>query len=208
MEIKEALQKLDPKNDDHWTSDGLPLVSVMTELTGNDVLTRQQITDANPEFNRSIVLGTATTSPEEKPPSGLEGPNMEGKSDAEGSEEKDEKEKTENQEEITKNSLDQEIVVLSRERDILNREIHKLQVLRDRLQELEFGETTAKADTVARLGYIKMQNLVRARKSVSHKAIVKALGVNNIDPRAKIDAAMAHKRGRGTQRPVRPTHTT
>lgn len=52
MMIREALQQVDPMNDAQWTSDGLPLVDVVRELTGNELLTRKEITDADPGFCR------------------------------------------------------------------------------------------------------------------------------------------------------------
>lgn len=52
MEIKEALEQLDHNKDDQWTGDGLPLVSVVSELVGDKSLTRAQITAADPSFIR------------------------------------------------------------------------------------------------------------------------------------------------------------
>lgn len=51
MNIKQALTTLDPSNDDHWTSDGLPRVETVAGLVGGDV-TRKNITDAAPSFLR------------------------------------------------------------------------------------------------------------------------------------------------------------
>lgn len=51
MDIREALKGLDPANDDHWTSDGLPRVDVVAEAVGAPV-TRKQITDAVPDLIR------------------------------------------------------------------------------------------------------------------------------------------------------------
>ncbi len=53
MNIKQALESLDPSNDEHWTADGLPLMDVMSELVGgHGNLTRAQVTDASPDFTR------------------------------------------------------------------------------------------------------------------------------------------------------------
>lgn len=52
-QIKEALAKLDPNDDAHWTDAGAPSVAAMKELTGNASLTRSDITAALPDgFDR------------------------------------------------------------------------------------------------------------------------------------------------------------
>ncbi len=51
VSIVEALAALDVDNDEHWTDDGAPRMSVLKDLTGQDV-TRQQVTDAAPKFSR------------------------------------------------------------------------------------------------------------------------------------------------------------
>lgn len=49
--IKAAVDGLDPANDDHWTSAGLPAVDAVKEALGADV-TRAQIEAAAPEAKR------------------------------------------------------------------------------------------------------------------------------------------------------------
>lgn len=46
------LQQLDPSNADHWTSDGLPRVDVVSALAGGVQVTREQITNAAPKLTR------------------------------------------------------------------------------------------------------------------------------------------------------------
>ena len=50
--IRAAVEGLDPANDDHWTSAGLPDVSAVKAQLGADV-TRAQITEAAPDAKRS-----------------------------------------------------------------------------------------------------------------------------------------------------------
>lgn len=50
-QIKEALLKLDPANNDHWTSEGVPRLDVMKELVGGDV-NRADVTAACKSFTR------------------------------------------------------------------------------------------------------------------------------------------------------------
>jgi len=56
MSIEEALLLLDPKNDEQWTTDGLPKVEVVATLTDNPSVTRADITAVNPNFNRKSLL--------------------------------------------------------------------------------------------------------------------------------------------------------
>lgn len=57
--LTEAVTKLDPSNDEHWTSNGSPRMDVIHELTGNSSYTRKQLTDAFPKLTRetSVPLG-------------------------------------------------------------------------------------------------------------------------------------------------------
>lgn len=58
--ITEALSKLDPNNDNHWTSDGLPRIDTVKMLAGNPALTREMITAEVPNFSRQTALVAAT----------------------------------------------------------------------------------------------------------------------------------------------------
>lgn len=51
-DLEAALKSLDPKNDEHWTGDGLPRMDALHELTGNAELTRKQVGEAAPNFTR------------------------------------------------------------------------------------------------------------------------------------------------------------
>lgn len=52
--VVEALGKLDPTNDNHWTADGLPRIDTVRMFAGNQALTREAITAAIPNFSRQI----------------------------------------------------------------------------------------------------------------------------------------------------------
>lgn len=54
-EILEAVRALDPKNDEHWTADGLPRLDAVENLLGGDV-NRKAVTNAAPDFTRSVAL--------------------------------------------------------------------------------------------------------------------------------------------------------
>lgn len=53
--IKAALAGLDPANDDVWTSSGQPLVDTIRKAIGDDTITRQDITNADPAFSREAL---------------------------------------------------------------------------------------------------------------------------------------------------------
>ena len=57
--ITDALSKLDPQNDNHWTQDGLPRLDTIKILAGNPSLTREQVTAAAPDFNRGSAQAAA-----------------------------------------------------------------------------------------------------------------------------------------------------
>lgn len=54
-EVKMALAELDPREDEHWTAQGLPKVSVVSGLLGGIGLTRADIQAADPDLNRSTA---------------------------------------------------------------------------------------------------------------------------------------------------------
>lgn len=53
-DIKAVLAKLDPANDEHWTTDGLPRLDAVEALVGAAVA-RKDITNAAPEFTRGVA---------------------------------------------------------------------------------------------------------------------------------------------------------
>lgn len=53
--IKEALAKLDPANENHWTSDGLPRIEAVRLLAADQSITRDMITAESPGFKRDGV---------------------------------------------------------------------------------------------------------------------------------------------------------
>jgi hypothetical protein len=55
--INEALQKLDVKNDNHWTAAGEPRIDTVKMLAGDQAITRADIEAAAPTFNRESAGG-------------------------------------------------------------------------------------------------------------------------------------------------------
>ncbi len=53
--LLDVLAQLDHANDAHWTAQGLPSLSALKELVGDSVsVTRQDVTDAAPDFKRVV----------------------------------------------------------------------------------------------------------------------------------------------------------
>lgn len=72
--ITDALAKLDPANDNHWTSDGLPRIDTVKMLAGDPTLTRETITAEMPNFSRQtagLVAPTVAPDPVSKEPVGI-----------------------------------------------------------------------------------------------------------------------------------------
>lgn len=61
--ILEALGKLDPANENHWTADGLPRIETVRMLAGDQGITREQITAEAPDFSRETAALPPTETP-------------------------------------------------------------------------------------------------------------------------------------------------
>lgn len=66
--ITDALAKLDPANDNHWTSDGLPRIDTVRMLAADQTLSRELITAEAPNFSRTSVAKAPETPPVVVPP--------------------------------------------------------------------------------------------------------------------------------------------
>lgn len=56
MDIRKAIENLDPSNDEHWTNAGLPAVNAVSDAVGETV-SRQQIAEAYPGYDRAKADG-------------------------------------------------------------------------------------------------------------------------------------------------------
>lgn len=75
--IRAALDKLDPKNDNHWTQDGSPRIDTVKLLAGDQNITREQILSAAPQFNRQNLASAPEVpqgDPKQAPASSAEAP--------------------------------------------------------------------------------------------------------------------------------------
>lgn len=71
--ILAALKQLDPTNDNQWTAEGLPRLDSVKFLSGEDSVTREQVTAASPNFNRSNLTFNAAlpSEPHSNVPTGV-----------------------------------------------------------------------------------------------------------------------------------------
>ena len=193
MDIKQALQKLDFENDEHWTSDGLPMISALKEITGTE-LTRQQITQADPEFNRQSLV------------------NQGYEEDADTSSDAVEEE---SQSEEVKENPEIEILAL----EISNLE-EKIKVDKESIKTFQDGIVAKqkslaiakgkfsvlcpkKTNTQSIQSYLKQENKNRMIRHEERKKVLGNLNPKDFTAMSPIDAALARRRTRGSQRPVR-----
>lgn len=51
--IRTALGQLDHDNPDHWTAQGLPKMTVLEDIIGDESISRREVTAVNPDFKRN-----------------------------------------------------------------------------------------------------------------------------------------------------------
>jgi hypothetical protein len=68
-----ALQQLDPQNENHWTSDGLPRLETVRLLAGDSALTREAVTSALPGFTRTSAVASKPPAQAAMQPTGEQG---------------------------------------------------------------------------------------------------------------------------------------
>lgn len=74
-EVLEAVHALDPQNDEHWTADGQPRLDAVENMLGGDV-SRKQVTNAAPDFTRSVAQDLVDAPKDGEPP--VDEPPVEG----------------------------------------------------------------------------------------------------------------------------------
>jgi hypothetical protein len=122
LNLKDAMLKLDPSNDKHWTDDGLPRLETLSVLIGDPTLTREKINSESAIFCRSNLSFEVL----EKAPEKFEGlPELEKSEIIEDSKEVSDEEKL--------HSLKLQLDSLYKERDLLSKKISNLELDADKL---------------------------------------------------------------------------
>ncbi len=183
MDLKEALQLLEFDNENHWTSDGLPVVAVVSEILDRTV-TRKEITEADPSFTR------ATLAPKDE---SVEAPEA---SEEELEERPDPRELLE--------TADRELAVLEAELKTLQGRVRDKVAERQELDRQVTEEYDFKTDQDRRMAHIRAGNERRHKLALERQALLKT-----IDPKvlaqvqAPIDQAARTRKGQQHKVPPR-----
>jgi hypothetical protein len=193
-EIRAALQKLDPKNDAHWTEDGLPAIAA---LGFKKAPSRAEITNAAPKFTRVTldISAAAAERPATETADGAQPQPMLAKDEEE------------------------ELAMLQLEVDAAQVEMDKAYAVQASAQKAlaaaqdKHGALLRKLDATAhkRRGLDNIEGIQRVLQGhIAERAkageLAAQLRSTGITPamfsgKAAIDAAMARKNARGGQRP-------
>lgn len=179
-QILEALGKLDPLNEGHWTRAGLPDVSAVAQFTGLSGLKRADIDSVAPNFNRDSLRAssgatTAATGDPSPPDATTEAENLAAEAPL---------------------SLSDERARLQAELDDVQRCIHELRREEQRL--LAETDRLTRRIEVEEPNLSTMQTIQAYLKSENQKRFVRT-------GQAPIDRAMRRDTRRGAMRPTYPT---
>lgn len=203
--VKDALQRLDPKDDGHWTSKGQPRVDVLASLSGVTALTRIELEKIAPDFNRETagkeISISAQPSPSLETASGVRSDLTPGISD-DGA-----KAPTASEARAThKKELEDELAKVRQNMGLLRRQEHELIGDLDEVVKQETKAEGPHANQVAIMDWIETQKAQRARRAERQRELL-AAGVEPhelADYKAPIDAAMQRGGGFGRSRPQWP----
>lgn len=199
--ILAALAALDPHNDEHWTSVGLPSMAAVIALAGE--VTRRQVEAVAPEFSRTNLVLPAEDEPEQVIPTpvpAVAAPTMPAESDH-PSEPEDARAAAERAAEARVAELAQaksaalvRMAAAKAEADQIERDIASVRhELEERFPPLSEAE---------RYQQIVRRSQEERRKRVEqHQAAMAVLGQG---ARSPLDRAMASRRGWGLTRPSYP----
>ena len=222
MNLAEALAALDPADDTHWTTDGMPAVAAVQELAGDPSITRKVITDAAPALTRAnaeVVKAEQQPPPDSDPESDHPDPDAD--------EEPGELPGWTTYFENEPPRADEFVAFLNEVpaddlhefADMLNEQLAGMREAREKLTELiaraQFNAGTAKArakrevpdmtDAEARRAYIEQSGKTRAEQVARANELKAALGPMAADTRTPLTRAFAARKPTpGTQRPAWP----
>lgn len=228
QKIQEALSKLDPANDNHWTGDGLPRIETVKILSSISGVSRGEITDAAPLFTRSNLVLEGQSEQVNEQESKAETPVVTSESeeqdedlvDVKPTEEQDDEPADESEPELEESQVVEaddvtgELAAVKTELEVVNKGIAKLQKKRNKIleretelvQELE-RETKAGNQPSATQGYLKSQRKLLQERGKRIQRM-KDSGIDfkeiaRLTGKAPIDAVRARQTGHGNKRPMR-----
>lgn len=204
MDLIEALNSLDPANEEHWTSDGSPSLQALQTAMGSDKAPkRADVTAAAPLFKRDnrVLPEMATGAPAVQPTvdgdaaAGQDEPPAEAEALVETEEERALREA-------------QAILAEAQEREAAARRVvAEAQAKVDAALE-QLPEKTQHDNQLEIMRFLESQAAQREARVARHMA-VREMGLSAADMRGKapIDAALARNTQRGAARPVVPLKT-
>lgn len=219
--IVKALQQLDPKNDDHWTNDGLPRLDAIKGVSG---IKREDVTAAAPHFTKDNPVfeapkadgGESTSGQGDDAAPSPQGDEQQAQDDEQGAGDQDEQGSDDEQqaqdeaddelEELPAELDEAEAAVLEakaklaevqEQRDAAQKVVDDAQAEHDRLVEIRDSQRRPHQDMEDRMAFIKRQAQMRAERAGASAEILKGLNVDKLDPRSPLDRSMARKTGFG-----------
>lgn len=207
--IREILSQLDPLDDDQWTSDGAPKVEVVMSLLGEKV-TRQDIVNSQPDFNREKAGKPAETTDEKKDPEVID-EDLGDPVPVNTPVEFNEAEFLSWLAGVDKEDLEQVSADLKKELDSL---ASRQEALKNAASAIKTAQGHVKlriksefqnsSDADSTRAYIESQTKARAERMGLRASVLKGLRLSELEGRSPLDAAMARKTQRGTARPAIP----
>lgn len=226
QKIRTALAQLDAKNDQHWTEDGLPREGIIRKLASDNTISRKDISDAQPGFQRNPVAPApqagdnvdALTGEAVAPADAIAGAKADSAANAtaavDGADSQDG-----NAADPTQNTGD--LMTEAEVRTILeNRVSEKEQGVADAQQAVRDAQKavlTAQSDLQTarddfRREFPPMTQAENVKQYIASEVAqrARAHGYGGIAPGSQIDAAMQRSNSRGWRRPSRvgPTSTS
>lgn len=205
-----VLDQLDRKNDQHWTDDGSPRISVVRELAKDDTITRALINETVPGFARVQVDPAAqsqvNTAPEGEPPDDADAEdqllNVRGSLDFDPSQEP----------EVNGSgkplSEDEVRIILTRR--VADAEAH-VTACQLAVRDAQAGVVKAQAaamrtklDLNRRFPPLTPEANIKAHLKAHGERLEASVAQNGVQGRGQIDIAMERSNRRGWTRPVRP----
>lgn len=216
--IVKALQQLDPKNDDHWTNDGLPRLDAIKGVSG---IKREDVTAAAPHFTKDNPVfeapkadgGESTSGQGDDAAPSPQGDEQQAQDDEQGAGEQGSDDEQQAQDEADDEleelpaELDEaeaavqeakaKLAELQEQRDAAQKVVDDAQAEHDRLVEIRDSQRRPHQDMEDRMAFIKRQAQMRAERAGASAEILKGLNVDKLDPRSPLDRSMARKTGFG-----------
>lgn len=181
MTISEALRKLNPSDDSHWTTDGLPIVAVVASLVEDKDLTREMVTASDPTYCRATAIEEAKDAADKVR---NQGPKAKAKK-------------------VTSTELAAQLGELGKAREALDLKIRQVSKQYSAMLEQE-DRNRERNETSVNILYVRHQAQLRASRAQQIGKVSDLLRGAGIEPpssAAPIDKAMERRRGFGRERP-------